>query len=89
MKIVVFVSPNHISLFIVSSLSCNFNRCAFSFHSFNEHRWQEYSKCRALNHEIKINIDNKLFVMLELNTFNVHSHTPHSSHCKSENQLAV
>ena len=37
-------------LLIVSSLSCNFNHCADCFQSFSEHRLQEYSKCRALNH---------------------------------------
>ena len=37
-------------LLIVSSLSCNFIRCADCFQSFSEHRLQEYSKCRALNH---------------------------------------
>ena len=37
-------------LLIVSSLSCNFNFCADCFQSFGEHRLQEYSKCRALNH---------------------------------------
>ena len=48
-------------LLIVSSLSCNFNRCADCFQSFSEHRSQEYSKCRALNHfKIKINIINSL-----------------------------
>ena len=36
-------------LLIVSSLSCNFNRCADYFQSFSEHRLQELfnSKCRA------------------------------------------
>ena len=46
-------------LLIVSSLSCNFNRCAVCFQSFSEHRLQEPdSKCRALNHWIKTNINN-------------------------------
>ena len=27
---------------------------------------------------------NKFFIMLERNSVNVHSNTPHSSHCKSE-----
>ena len=30
-------------LVIVSSLSCNFNRCAVCFQSFSEHRLQESS----------------------------------------------
>ena len=32
-------------LWIVSSLSCSFNRCAVCFQSFSEHRLQEYLKC--------------------------------------------
>ena len=53
MKIVVsvYVLLNYISFIdYYSSLSYNFNRCADCFQSFNEHRLQEYSKCRALNH---------------------------------------
>ena len=36
----------------------------------------------------KINI-NKFFIILERNSINVHSNIQHSSHCKSENWLAV
>ena len=74
---------------IVSSLSCNFNRCADCFQSFSEHRLQEYSKFRALiNHWIK-NKQNKFFIMLERNSVNVHSNTRHSSHYKSENRMEI
>ena len=55
-------------LLIAGSLSCNFNRCAVCFQSFSEHRLQKYSKCRALNHEIKINITIFFFFMLEFNS---------------------
>ena len=41
--------------------------CAVCFQSFSEYRLQEYSKCRALNHEIK-NKHYKIFIMLELNS---------------------
>ena len=74
-------------LLIVSSLSCNFNRCADCFQSFSEHRLQEYSKCRALNHFKIKNKHNKFFIMLERNSVNVHSNTRHSSHYKSENRI--
>ena len=49
-------------LLIVSTVSCNFYRCADCFQSFSEQRFPEYSKCRALNRfEIKkINIINSL-----------------------------
>ena len=76
-------------LLIVSSLSCNFNRCADCFQSFSEQRFPEYSKCRALNRFKIKNKHNKFFIMLERNSVNVHSNTRHSSHCKSENRLAV
>ena len=93
MKIVafVYVPPNSIFLlFLVSSLSCNFNRCADCFQSLSEHRLQEYSKCRALNHWIKNkHYDNKFFIMMARNSVNVNSNTRHSSHYKSENRMAV
>ena len=54
-------------LLIVSSLSCDFNRCADCFWSFSEHRLQEYPKGRAVNHWIK-NKHNKFFIMLERNS---------------------
>ena len=41
-------------LLIVSSLFCNFNRCAVCFQSFSEHCLQEYSKCRAYQTLLKI-----------------------------------
>ena len=41
-------------LLIVSSLSCNFNRCAVCFQSFSGHRFQEYSKYRAYQTLLKI-----------------------------------
>ena len=48
-------------LLIISSLSCNFYRCADCFQSFSDQRFPEYSKCRALNHlKIKKNIINSL-----------------------------
>ena len=75
-------------LLIVSSLSCNFNRYADCFQSFSEHRLQEFSKCRALNHQIK-NKHDKFFIILERNSVNVHSNTRYSSHYKSENRMAV
>ena len=78
-------------ILIVSSLTCNVNRCADcfqTFQSFSEHRLQEYSKCRALNHYLK-NKHNKFFIMLERNSVNVNSNTRHSSHYKSDNQIAV
>ena len=77
-----------ILLLIVSGISCNFNSCADCFQSFSEQRFQEYSKCRALNHFI-IKNKHKFFIMMERNYVNVHSNTRHSSHCKSENRLAV
>ena len=41
-------------LLIVSSLFCNFNRCAVCFQSFSEHCLQEYSKRRAYQTLLKI-----------------------------------
>ena len=41
-------------LLIVSSLSCNFNRCTVCFQSFSEHRLEKYSKCRAYQTLLKI-----------------------------------
>ena len=76
-------------LLIVSSLSCNFNRCAVCFQSFSEHRLQEYSKCRALNHFKIKNKHNTFFIMLERNSVDVHSNNRHSSRYKSENRMAV
>ena len=76
-------------LLLVSSLSCNFNRCADCFQSFSEQRFQEYSKFRALKHSKIKNKHNTLFIMLERSSVNVHSNTRHSSNCKSENRLAV
>ena len=52
---------------IVSGLSCNFNRCDDCFQSFSEQRFQEYSKCRALNYFKIKNKHNKFFIMLERN----------------------
>ena len=75
-------------LLIVSTLSCNFNRCADCFQSFSKQRFPEYSKCRALNRFKIKNKHNKFFIMLERNSVNVHLNTRHSSHCKSENRLA-
>ena len=74
---------------IVSSLSCNFNRCVDCFQQFSEHRLQDYSKCRALNHFKIKNKHDKFFIMLELYSVNAHSNSRHSSHYKSENRLAV
>ena len=76
-------------LLIISSLSCNFNRCPDCFQSFSEQRFPEYSKCRALNHFKIKNKHNKFFIILELNCVNVHSDTRHSQHCKIQNRLAV
>ena len=76
-------------LLIVSSLSCNFNRCADCFQSFSEQRFPEYSKCRALNRFKIKNKHNKFFIMLERNSVNVHLNTRHCQHCKSQNRLAV
>ena len=86
--VAVYVSPNYILLLIVGSLFCNFNRCAVCFESFSEHRLQEFSKCRALNHQIK-NKNDKFFIILERNSVNVYSNTRYSSHYKSENRMAV
>ena len=85
MKIVVSVnvSPNYIFLLIViSSLSCNFNRCAVCFQSFmnitcrstqNASRIKRFSRLhiviKALN---KKNKHNKFFIMLKSNSINVH-----------------
>ena len=76
-------------LLIVSTLSCNFNRCADCVQSFSKQRFPEYSKCRALNRFRIKNKHNKFFIMLERNSVNVHSNTRHCQHCKSQNQLAV
>ena len=76
-------------LLIVSTLSCNFNRCADCFQSFSKQRFPEYSKCRALNRFKIKNKHNKFFIMLERNSVNVHSNTRHCQHCKSQNRLAV
>ena len=53
-------------LLIVSTLSCNFNRCADCFQSFSEQRFPEYSKCRLLSRFKIKNKHNKFFIMLEL-----------------------
>ena len=76
-------------LLIVSTLFCNFNRCADCFQSFSKQRFPEYSKCRALNRFKIKNKHNKFFIMLERNPVNVHSNTRHCQHCKSQNRLAV
>ena len=70
-------------LVIVSSLSCNFNRCARSFSVIHEHRLQELSQnCARIKTFFKIthryntlilkNRHNKLFIMLKRNSINVH-----------------
>ena len=41
-------------LLIVTSLFCNFNRCAVCFQSFSEHCLQEYSKRLAYQTLLKI-----------------------------------
>ena len=74
--------------YIVSTLSCKFNRCADCFQSFSKQRFPEYSKCRALNRFKITNKHNKFFIMLERNSVNVHSNTRHCLHCKSQNRLA-
>ena len=76
-------------LLIVSTLSCNFNRCADCFQSFSKQRFPEYSKCRALNRFKIKNKHNKFFIMLERNSVNVESNTRHSSLYNSENRMAV
>ena len=79
-------------LLIVSTVSCNFNRCGDCFQSFSEQRserFPEYSKCRALNRFKIKNKHNKEFIMLERNSVNVHSNTRHCQHRKSQNRLAV
>ena len=76
-------------LLIISSLSCNFNRCADCFQSFSKQLFPEYSKCRALNHFKIKNKHDKFFIMLERYSVNAHSNSRHSSHYKSENRLAV
>ena len=76
-------------LLIVSTLSCNFNRCADCFESFSKQRFPECSKCRALNRFKIKNKHNIFFIMLERNSVNVHSNTRHCQHCKSQNRLAV
>ena len=76
-------------LLIVSTLSCNFNRCADCFQSFSKQRFPEYSKCCTLNRFKIKNKHNKFFIMLERNSVNVHSNTRHCQHCKSQNWLAV
>ena len=65
-------------LLIVSSLPCNFNRCADCFQSFSEHRVQKDSNCRALNYFKIKNEHNNFFIMLERNSVHVHSnkHSP-------------
>ena len=80
---------NKFLLLIISSLSCNFNRCADCFQSLSEQRFPEYSKCLALNHFKIKNKHNKFFIMQERNSVNVHSNTRHSQHCKTQNRLAV
>ena len=72
-------------LLIISSLSCNFNRCADCFQSFSEQRFPEYSKCRALNHFKIKNKHYEFFIILELNCVNFHSkHSPQLALQKSE-----
>ena len=77
-------------LLIVSSLSCNFNRCAVCFQSFmniacrstqNVVRIKRFLRLHIVIKPLnkKINIK-KLFIMLKRNSINVHSNTPHSSH---------
>ena len=65
-------------LLIVSTVSCNFNRCADCFQSFSEQLFPEYSKCHALNGFKIKNKHNKFFIMLERNCVNVHSNFKHS-----------
>ena len=60
MKIIfsVYVSPNFIFfLFIISSLSCNFNRGAVCFQSFSDHRLQEYSNAARIKLFWRLHID--------------------------------
>ena len=64
-------------LLILSTLSCNFNRCADCFQSFSKQRFPEYSKCRALNRFKIKNKHNEFFIMLERKSVNVHSNTRH------------
>ena len=60
---------------IVSSLSCNFNRCAVCFQSFSEHRCgSTQNAARSLNHLVKNKLK-KFFIMLERNSIYVHSNT--------------
>ena len=85
MKIVVSVnvSPNYISFSdCLSSLSCNFNRCAVRFQSFMNIACRSYLKiARVLNVFLRLHIvikplnkknkHNKLFIMLTRNSINV------------------
>ena len=84
-------------LFIVSSLSRNFNRSAVSFQSFSEHCLQEYSKCRpcqTLEDYTQIKALNKKYIINSLLCSSVTllmfiQTLDHISGCKSENRLAV
>ena len=88
MKIVVSVYMFHRIIFllwIVSSLSCNFNCCVVCFQLFMKsfagalktpHVSNIFEDCTSLqNHKIKNKYD-KFFIMLKGNSIDVHSDTP-------------
>ena len=69
---------------IVSSLFCNFNRCAVCFQSVSEHRLQEVLKMPRVANAFEdytlikpLNKNNhtKFFIMLKCNSVNGHSNT--------------
>ena len=69
-------------LLIVSSLFCNFNRCAVCFQSISEHHLQEVLKMPRVSNAFEDytsikpkNNHNKFFIMLKPISVNGHSNT--------------
>ena len=56
-------------LLFITSLSCNFSRCADCFQSVSEQRFPEYSKCRALNRFKIENNHNKILYYIVASMF--------------------
>ena len=72
-------------LLIVSSLSCNFNRCAVCFQSFmniacrstqNAAHIKRFWRLHIVIKPLNKNKPDKFFIMLQSNSLNVHSNTP-------------
>ena len=73
LKIVVSVnvSPKYIFLFIFSSLSCNFNRCAVCFQSFMNIAFKSIQNAAGIERFLRLHI-----VIKPLNKKNKHNKSP-------------